>query len=204
MQSGQYERYIQEFQKKLKFVHSHGDWTLSQLQKDDLTDNDSKLYVFTNSKTKEMFFRGKDIPSGSLEILKDVINNYSDFMPSNYYWEVEDSAKTNVKFGTSGFREVFEGISLDQLELSSLPEAIKRSIILQRYYIILELYRNGIDHGHPHIRNFNVRFLLEDAMGRKTVDFDPALAIKTARRYGMTLTPIVILRDWDKAKRISE
>jgi hypothetical protein len=180
------------------------DWTKYQLNKDDFLPNrQSQVFVYLNNKTQALIFRGERIASKSLDLLKEVKKVHPEFMPSSYYWDLTDSPEREMQFGTSGFREVFEGISIDKLALDTLPEPLRRSIILQRYYIIAKLREMGIDHGHPHTGNFNVRFLLQDADGKKVLEFDPKKAIQIAQQRRMTLKPIVILRDWDLAKKVS-
>lgn len=111
--------------------------------------------------------------------------------------EVQKEHSTLKSF-TYGFREVYAGPDVSFLKMNILPFEVSRSIEWQKKYILLQLSINGIDHGHPHNDNFNVRFLLEKD-GEKQLFFDPNVAIKTAIEQQMTLTPIVTLRDWDQA-----
>lgn len=162
------------------------------------------IYIWLKSKEFKVVFRSQNINEESLDNYQKALTLIPNFVSRKTYPELQPSetGKENLQTKTlfsDSFREVYAGITLEDLHLSALPKKIRDSILNQRKFILLKLAINGIDHGHPHDANFNVRFLLEKD-GKKQILFDVNLAIKKAVENKMSITPIVTLRDWDKAK----
>ncbi len=145
-----------------------------------------------------IIFLTANIEPESLAVYKKAIELMPTGVSRAFYPELTANARN--KFYADGFREVFTGPRLSSLDLEKLPEKVTQSIQAQHQFILWTLIFNGIEHGHPHTDNFNVRFLLKDKQGNKKLFFDVNEALKTAVQDNQTITPIVTLRDWDEGK----
>ncbi|MFA6814465.1 MAG: hypothetical protein WCR60_02880, partial [Patescibacteria group bacterium] len=176
-----------------------GGWLRAELNK-----TGSKSYVFFKPDGEESFkiiFFNDEIGDSSLEAYKLATKLIPGFVSAPVYWELLDGENQCPEplLRKNGFREVYAGLSLGSINLNDLPRAIRDSINIQKEITILTLGIYNIHHGHPHDGNFNVRFLLTDENGTKSLLFDLNKAIKMAKENNCLLTPIVTLRDWDRA-----
>lgn len=176
-----------------------GGWKRADVDK---TGSRAKIYAkLSDEYVISVFFRNYQIPIQSLENYLKAFSVMPNFISGPTYPELDDGDTPEflqAKTYRDGFREVYAGPSLSDIKINLLPEPLKKSILDQRKLIICNLAINGIDHGHPHNRNFNVRFLLEKD-GQKQIIFDINLAVQLAFKNKMNITPIVTLRDWDSA-----
>ena len=185
---------------KLPFTLLSSDWMTAKLSKSGSDcevflqrDDDGNIVklLFKNSALKETspatYIRAAEVMPG--------------FVSSANYDELSDSPPTvRVRNIGKSFYEVFAGPSLMMLDITKLPPTIIETITLQVIYIRKCLKRYKINHDHPHFHNFNVRFLLQNPQtGKKRVEFDADKAVQETIETKGTITPIVILRDWDQA-----
>lgn len=178
------------------------DWVRAELMK---TGSKAFVYIRMNEEDVRILFRNEDIHLVSLEGYKKALQTIPEFVSTPVYPELMDEefdAKAKIRLsrpGKGGFREVFSGPDLGTIKEKNLPPSLKKNIDEQVCYIAFMLSLIGVDHGHAHTHNLNARFLLEDKAGNKFLSFDVNNALQMARKYNLTLTPIVILRDWDQA-----
>lgn len=175
-----------------------GGWLRAEVEKDG-----SETYVFfkqsDDGKFKIMFLND-EIGKESLESYRKAAEIIPEYISASAYLELQDNKHPEILMRKKGFKEVYAGPSLGNFDMDNLPPAISTSINSQKEYIKLNLELHKINHGHTHDGNFNIRFLLTDAGGQRTLSFDVNEAIKLAREQNLSLTPIVILRDWDQAE----
>ncbi len=200
----------------------HGDWYCCLVAK---FGSETKMYLrFIEEELPQVIFHNDQIEDNSLLSYQDAAQLIPDYVSSPVYRELLTDEQKRSQVLTlmrlKGFREVYAGPSLyyflsdryegalrfvTSLKLEQLPEEIATSIESQVSFIITALYLNQIDHGHIHSGNINVRFLLEgnskkEDGPKKYISFDLNQALKLAKENNWTITPIVILRDWDQAR----
>jgi hypothetical protein len=182
--------------KKMK-KNKNGDWYFGDLDKDG---SKSRLMINFKTNPPTILFKNFDIEKTAIDEFKNAQKILPGYLPSGNYPELHDGVPYSPTYpNRNQLREVYFGPNLRTINLSLLPTKIAQSIESQRNYILLTLGVNEIDHGHSHDGNFNVRFLLEKD-GQQLVMFDPEAAITKARDEQYSIIPIVILRDWDKAR----
>ena len=182
-----------------KETKRHG-WIKSSLKK-----TGSKTSVFIKNiedpQNIVILFHNKKISKESLLAYKAASQLLPGYVSFPVYPELlDDTEKKQIHTTFDGYREVYAGPAIRDLTLADLPSSIRESIFQQVFHILFTLNEQGLKHNHAHLGNFNVRFLLKDQQGKKQLCFDPYRAIKTAIDSNLTLTPIVILRDWDMAE----
>lgn len=180
----------------MKKMH-HG-WYRAELEKDGTT-----TYVFMNmtGQMPKIVFRNDDIQRDSLKTYQQASSFLPGYVSSPAYPELQGNSKKEAvqpRLRGAGFREVYAGPDLEIIEYPEFPSILKESIVAQKNYILLKLAFHKIRHGHPHDKNFNVRFLFTAGNGKKMVSFDVNYAIQVAKAENFTITPIVTLRDWDQ------
>lgn len=145
-------------------------------------------------------FSTAGIGEASLDTYRSAIKLMPTGVNRAFYPELAPEGSDLDYFYADGFREVFAGPALARLALEKFPKKVAQSIEAQYHFILWTLLFNGIEHGHAHKYNFNVRFLLQDQQGKKTLLFDANEALRRAAQENQTITPIVTLRDWDAGK----
>jgi|GEM_PF-4966699 len=176
-----------------------GGWAKAQINKE--TDSSTFVYFNLSHDFPRIFFRNFGIKPKAIEVYQQAAGLLPDYVAGIAYPELSnlDSAQImNYKTYKQGFREVYAGVDVETLLKFPVPAEIKANIHRQVNYILLNLSLNNIEHGHPHPGNFNVRFLLISKTGEKQVCFDLNYAIQVAKQQQLSLTPIVVLRDWDQ------
>ena len=163
----------------------------------------SETYLFfkpsSDGQFKILFFNDGISPE-SLDTYKKAASVMPEYISAPVYLELQNKQNNpRILFRRQGYREVYAGPDLTNVGLDTLPKIIKTNIFSQQEYVWLVLRMYDINHRHTHYGNFNVRFLLTDADGNKKLSFDANEAIRLAKENELSLTPIVILRDWDKA-----
>ncbi len=154
----------------------------------------------------QIIFRNAKIPQESMLALEKAQKFLPGFVSSSVYPEV-DATDQELRFpdlaeDLGSFREVYAGITIQKFQDLDppLPAHFINNVMEQVSYIQLGLSLYGIHHGHAHAGNFNVRFLLTGEDGQQQLLFDPYDALVKADEKSWKLTPIVTLRDWDRAQ----
>jgi hypothetical protein len=190
-------------------------WSRFQLSKDG-----SKAYMYIKKDTyppriqfrsdlttenKGLTFEKKD---RNITAYRKALETMPEFVNTGTYLEIDSN---NLQFAiqkyisihpvggvsqSSSFRETYGGAPL-QKYLYSKCKALATHVKNQQDFIHLSLATHRINHGHPHERNMNVRFLLTDPEGSQTIEFDANQAFRHAKIRNATVTPVVTLRDWD-------
>ncbi len=160
----------------------------------------SKLYYRPGEEGvgAKIILRNSGISSRSMEAYRRAIEVIPTGVSRAFYPELSKDDIGFDHFYADGFREVYVGANLASIKVERLPEELRASIYEQKRWILSALIFRQIRHCHPHDKNFNVRFLLEEEEGNKSILFDINKAIElTVKSKTTTLTPIVTLRDWD-------
>ncbi len=195
--------HLHELIKKFPIIDGYGESLRFGWIKRKVNKGGSENFVYLNlgAGNLKVIFRSSLIQQSYLASYQKAFNLIPDYVVGANYPELQNnkSEKKCLSVDSLGsYREVYAGPSLDLLDLDALPVTVRDSIENQRKYILLKLGINGINHGHAHERNFNVRFLLTKGQQKKLF-FDVNMAIRFAIEQQMALTPIVTLRDWDAA-----
>ena len=168
----------------------------------------SKSFVFLRLEpdSEKIIFRSTNYDPKSLDAYRLAVKQLPLYISCQWYQELVEQhdgqilPKINPPQMGLGFREVFAGASFGDYASYNLPGPIKQSICQQIMYIKTQLFRQGIRHNDDHPWNYNLRFLLSSPDDSdKHISFDLNAAIQVAVEKGWYLTPIVTLRDWDKA-----
>ena len=174
-----------------------GSWEKYRLNK-----SGSNTDIFVNERDKKIVFRLEGMLPQELKEKREALLKLPEYVTGPIYIEQINEDRSNgprMNERQRLNREVFSGIALGLLNLDLFPIEVKKSILEQRNYIHLKMQELGILHDHPHDMNFNVRFLVTQQSGQKKVIFEPKEAFELAVQPGNTITPIVTIRDWDKA-----
>lgn len=147
-----------------------------------------------------LLFRASNVPMAGLESYQRAIETMPHCIGLANYPELTRNGLPLSSLRRNGFREVYQGPTIASFAFYTLSRSVKDNIFSQVEQIKYLLECHEIAHGHPHLANFNVRFLLSNEDDSyKQLSFDINDAIRTAILHGYYLTPIVTIRDWDQA-----
>ncbi len=196
--------YPMAFTASHRFLQSTKRMGLSSLivkaNEDPVTHNDSTLRIILSDNIPGFLIFVSPFDLQVIKKYKKIIERIgTDYVLSSAYPEIGIGRIHTLN--DKGFYEVYGGPAIRMLDLTKFPPRVSGEIFRQMNYITYALFANGINHGHLHTGNFNIRWLITDGKIKRVI-FNPKLAFKTLQEMGpeATITPIVMVRDWDEAK----
>jgi hypothetical protein len=168
----------------------------------------SQVVYYKETPSGEIYciFQASGIPTSALDAYELTAQHIPEFVSTANYFELSDKSipATFIRKKANSFREIFTGMPFSSLQKAeNIPPELWENICMQRAKILHTLSRLHVNHGHPHGGNFNVRFLVEDTKtGEKLLRFtyaDTLSEVDSSPDTELKITPIVTLRDWDRA-----
>lgn len=167
-------------QEEIHFVQEFRNFDVFQID-----NSGSPTYIFRDKNNERIFFRTKYSNPEAYEVISQLQENYL-------------IRNSQIKNGT--LQEEFLGLTVGDLMAMNLEDPLKRHIYRQMEIIKTKIEKLGLNHRHPHLNNFNVRFRIK-IENKQIIVHGLKRVKKLAEDYKTTFSAEVFIRDYDLIER---